>query len=246
MILINCDIGERGADHPVDVELMDHIGMANVACGGHAGDAESVAAFLKKAQQKGVKVAAHLSYPDRKNFGRITMAISREDLCESLNRQMDLMPLVRTVKFHGALYNDANVDRELAGLLAEWMKTRGIMEVVAPFDSELAAASKALGLKVISEAFAERRYQYDPVKGRLALVARNRSHASIKDCDEAVEQVRGIMKSGKVRAHMGDDEGNLATKNVPIEAETICIHSDSEIALELAKRLEAVAREGLL
>ena len=138
MILINCDIGERGADHPVDMELMDHVGMANIACGGHAGDAASVEAFLRRARGRGVKVAAHLSYPDRENFGRSTIEISDEDLLASLDRQMELMREARTVKFHGALYNDANVDVRRARLLAKWMKAKGIEEVVTPFDSELA------------------------------------------------------------------------------------------------------------
>lgn len=240
MILINCDIGERGAHDLTDMELMKHIGMANIACGGHAGDAESVDAFLARAQEGGVRVAAHLSYPDRENFGRSTITISDQDLLGSLDRQIGMMPNVRTVKFHGALYNDANVDGRLAGLLVGWMKSREIEAVVTPFDSEVAKAAALLGLKVISEAFAERRYDYNPAKKQLTLVSRRKSYASIKDCEEAVKHVLKIVKSGKVSAYIEENDGTTTVAEVPIEAETICIHSDSEIALELAIKLSTL------
>jgi 5-oxoprolinase (ATP-hydrolysing) subunit A len=244
MITINCDIGERGADHPVDVELMKSIGMANIACGGHAGDAESVKAFLGRAEERGVKVAAHISYPDRENFGRTTMRLSDEDLLRSLDEQQDMMPHVKTVKFHGALYNDANVDRRLAAVLVGWMKRRGIEEIVTPFDSELAAEAKQAGIKTLTEAFAERRYAYDPGKKQLTLVNRKKSYASITDCDEAVSHVVKIVKEGRVTGHVEDATGNVILMEVPIECETICVHSDSAIALELVRKLYQIFRTG--
>ena len=73
---VNCDIGERGADHPVDRQLMELIDIANIACGGHAGDETSIHAFCQLAEQHGVTVTAHLSYPDRENFGRRSLDIS--------------------------------------------------------------------------------------------------------------------------------------------------------------------------
>jgi UPF0271 protein len=120
------------------------------------------------------------------------------------------------------------------------MKSREIEAVVTPFDSEVAKAAALLGLKVISEAFAERRYDYNPAKKQLTLVSRRKSYASIKDCEEAVKHVLKIVKSGKVSAYIEENDGTTTVAEVPIEAETICIHSDSEIALELAIRLSAL------
>ncbi len=239
MIKINCDIGERGHDHPVDTQLMEHIHLANIACGGHAGDEQSIAAFRGLADRHGVKVAAHLSYPDRDNFGRFSMEIANEDLLKSLDEQYALISDVKCVKFHGALYNDCWTNRQLAALLSGWLKNNGITEIVTPFDSELAASCKELGISVIPEAFAERRYAYNPHTKRLTLVARSKDYASIHDCDEAVAHARNIIESGTVEGHI-DDGGKLKTETVRLEAETICIHSDSAIALELAQKLADV------
>jgi len=237
MITVNCDIGERGADNPVDIELMQYISMANIACGGHAGDEESVQAFLNRAKERGVKVSAHLSYPDKENFGRTTMSLPEEALRKTLDVQYALMPGTKTVKFHGALYNDANVDTALAGLLVRWMSENGIEEVVTLSDSELAAETKKTGLKVVAEAFAERNYSYNPQKKQLILVSRSKEYASITDCDEAVKHALKIIREGKTTAYIEDSEGKTTTTEVPIKAETICIHSDSEIALDLVKNL---------
>ena len=84
-MIINCDIGERGSQHPTDLELMNHIGMANIACGGHAGDEESIAVFSRIAKEKGLQIAAHLAYPDRLNFGRVSMTIAVKELLAGLD-----------------------------------------------------------------------------------------------------------------------------------------------------------------
>ncbi len=232
MIKINCDIGERGHDHPVDTALMDRIQIANIACGGHAGDEKSVAAFRKLAAERGVEVSAHLSYPDRENFGRTSMDISPGDLLASLDEQYSLMDDVKMVKFHGALYNDCAADASLAALLAGWLQKKGITEVMTPFDSELASAGSALGMKIVPEAFAERRYAFKA--GKLALVSRTKEYASIHNLKEAVAHSKSIYENQSVLAYEDDE---LMSDPVPLKAETICIHSDSEIALELAEAL---------
>ena len=237
MITINCDIGERGADHPVDIELIQYIGMANIACGGHAGEELSVKAFLTRANDRGIMISAHLSYPDKENFGRKTISLSEEELLKALDAQHAMMYWVKTIKFHGALYNDANVDVELAKLLVRWMMKKGIEEVVTLSDSELAKETRSAGLTVIAEAFAERNYWYNPRKKQLTLVSRGKDYASITDCDEAVKHALKIIREGKTTAYIEDSQGNITGIEVPITAETVCIHSDSEIALELAKKL---------
>lgn len=235
-MFVNCDIGERGIHHPVDLKLMDFIQMANVACGGHAGDKESVDFFCSMAKEKNVELSAHLSYPDRENFGRFSMSITFLELSNSLTQQYQLMNFVKRVKFHGALYNDANVQKDLSLLLVEWMKAYDIEEVVTPFDSLLAKEAKRQGIRVLAEAFAERRYDFNPQTGQLTLTPRTEPQASIKDLTQAVNQAKSLT-AGWVEAFIRQ-EGKVQVEKRPIEVETVCIHSDSEIALELAQALK--------
>lgn len=235
-MFVNCDIGERGADHPVDKKLMTLIGMANIACGGHAGDRESVDAFRRLAEERNVKISAHLSYPDRDNFGRVSMSISPGDLCESLSRQYGLMPEIACVKFHGALYNDANVSEKLSDMLTGWMLDNGIREVVTPFDSVLSRIAGNAGIRILTEGFAERRYDFHPETGQLTLTPRRYSDSSITDLKEAVLQAKKMVEKGLVSAFVRTEE-KTEIRECPIRAETICIHSDSAIAAELAEAL---------
>lgn len=242
-ILLNADIGERGPFHPVDRELMDYIDIANIACGGHAGDPESVAAFMSLAAERGVAVAAHLSYPDREGFGRKTVALPFERLLQSLDEQLALMPEPACVKFHGALYNDSVVDSPLAAGLSEWMRDKKVVSVITLKGSELAAHCGRAGIAVMAEAFAERRYVYSPVSGRLSLVGRDRPDASIADLEEAVGMVRAIVDEGKVPAFV-DEVSSREVRMIGIPVDTICIHSDSAIALDLARAIRKVLEGG--
>ncbi len=235
MTLINCDIGEKGPLHEEDRKLMDFIHIANLACDGHAGDKESVAAFRALAGERGVRLAAHLSYPDRENFGRAAMAITDAKLLEALETQLALLPGVTLVKFHGALYNEACRAARLAGLLAGWLLRSGVSGVLAPADSELAYAAYKLDLAVLREAFLDRRYAYDEAAGHLRLVSRAASNAAITDVNEALAQAGEIIKRGRV--NVSGDPARPVWK--AIKADTVCIHSDSPIALELARKLRA-------
>ncbi len=237
MIPVNCDLGERGPEHPVDIRLMKHIQIANIACGGHAGDEESIAAFRKLAGDNGVMVSAHLSYPDRKNFGRRSIALDEAALRKSLDEQRALMPDVTTVKFHGALYNDSVKDPVLAERLGQWAKENNIETMIAPADAEMARVCRKLGIRLMAEAFAERRYTVDPISGRLVLTSRKKAYACIHDCAAAVAQAQTIANDKRVQAIMEDENGRLDYRAVAIDAATICIHSDSSIALELAQAL---------
>lgn len=224
-MILNCDIGERGAGHPVDDQLMPLIGMANIACGGHAGDADSARWYADLARRYGAAVSLHLSYPDRENFGRRTMAMSRADLHAALTGQAALLPGVRCVKFHGALYNDAAKDEALAESLADWLKASGMKTVIAPGESALARQARRAGLAILAEAFADRRYVQD---NGLALMPRNRSGAVMESVEDALEQC-SLLQDGQVRA---------AGRLHPLACDTLCIHSDSAIALPLARALQ--------
>jgi UPF0271 protein len=242
-MIINCDIGERGAQHPADLELMNHIGMANIACGGHAGNAESIAVFSGIARDKGLQIAAHLGYPDRANFGRVSMDIAIKELLVALDRQLSLSVEQSRVKLHGALYNDCNVNGLLAREVALWLHSSHIKEVVTLFDSALADACRELGLAVCTEAFAERRYSWLSEREQLVLVSRNKHYASIYEVGEALEHSRKIIVEQRIDAVVEHEDGTLTTSSRPMLAKTLCIHSDSEIALPLASGLANLLRQ---
>jgi len=234
MMRINCDIGERGPDHAVDKRLMAVIHIANLACGGHAGDGASVQAFRALAVENGVELAAHLSYPDRSNFGRQVLPMPVPSLLASLQEQLALLPDVQRVKFHGALYNESCRNRDLAAALSEWLAAAGIREILAPDDAAITLAARRQGIAVWCEAFAERRYEYDETDRRLYLVDRSRPHASISDLETALAQAEEIFKRQRVNVSR---QPCSRPRWQALAVDTICIHSDSPIALDLAVRL---------
>jgi len=222
---INCDIGERGAGHPVDRDLMRHINIANIACGGHAGDEGSITAFCALAKKHDVEISAHLSYPDRENFGRLSLELDEQALTTALDEQLARMPGVRMVKFHGALYNDSVTNPELAERLVRWLKQNRIKTLIAPADSEI--ARQADGIHLLAEAFADRRYCLNK-NGSLELTSRTRPDAVFQTLEEALEQCR-LLDENQVKTLDGTDH--------PIQADTLCIHSDSDISLPLIQAL---------
>ncbi len=114
--------------------------------------------------------------------------------------------------------------------------------MISPSDSELARNCLDLGINVVYEAFAERNYAFDQVTNCLTLVNRRKSYASITDCEEALEHAKDILLSGQVNAVIQDTDGELQKSMIPLKADTICIHSDSKIALELAIRLAEMVK----
>jgi 5-oxoprolinase (ATP-hydrolysing) subunit A len=237
MIKVNCDIGERGADHEIDLQLMNHIQIANIACGGHAGDEKSIAVFRHLADKNGVEIAGHLGYPDKENFGRVSLDLNEDVLRESLDEQYSMLPDIKLIKFHGALYNDSCAISELAAILADWLCEKGINRIITGFESELARACSTQSIQILREAFAERRYAYSSQTGQLSLVKRTRSEACITDCNEAIDQTLSIVQKQMVSAFVDIESDQNQKRLVPLVADTICIHSDSIISLELAKSM---------
>lgn len=237
MTKINCDIGERGSKNATDIELMKYIHIANIACGGHAGDRKSVRFFRDLGKKYQVEVFGHLSYPDKENFGRVSIPIHMDQLKVSLDQQYSLIPDVKKIKFHGALYNDSWGNQELAENLMSWLLEKGIKEVITPFDSKLAKLCVSTPIHIIAEAFAERRYSYSEKTGQLSLVNRKFKYASIHNCDEAVEHTMSMVNNQQVNAYLEDENTEIRQLKIPIRVDTICIHSDAAISLELAMRL---------
>ncbi|GMN89906.1 5-oxoprolinase subunit PxpA [Francisella sciaenopsi] len=227
MLLINCDLGERGVAHPIDDKLVGYIDIANIACGGHAGNKESVDYYVKLCRDCNVKITAHISYPDRENFGRKVIDIDYDTLCSSFDEQFALFDgEIKAIKPHGALYNELNVNHELAKIFVEWCLKNDIKElVVSPFGI-VAEYAKEKSIKTIKESFAERGYMLDSINNPM-LIPRGQPNAEIHDVVEAIKQYNQL-KQGFITI---DDQ------NILFESQTICIHSDSKIALELAQQL---------
>ncbi len=225
-MLFNCDIGEHGVAHKNDDQLMEYIDIANIACGGHAGSKQSVDYYYALATEHGVKVSVHLSYPDPENFGRVVMDINEKMLLKSLDKQYELLSEIKTLKFHGALYNEANVNRDLAQSLMNWAKSVGIKEVLTPQNSEVDKCSDQID--VINEVFLDRKYVY--MDNVLCLLSRKKTNALITNIDDAIKQYQNFKKNILVIDH----------KVYEVRADTGCIHSDSDNSLELIKAIKSV------
>ncbi len=226
---LNCDLGE-GMNN--EAELMPYISSCSVACGGHVGDQSSMQDVVSLALEHGVKVGAHPSYPDQKNFGRKILDISNAELLTSLIDQIQTLQNITDsfhmklnhVKPHGALYNLACVDKDAAKVVVSAMHSfDDDLKLYAPAHSLMAVEAMKQGITVFTEAFADRRYSSD-----LSLVPRSHEQALILNSDDIFHQVSSIV-NGKVQT--------VDNETVNIQAETICIHSDTENAVTLVKDL---------
>ena len=226
---LNCDLGE-GAGH--DAELMPLITSANIACGAHAGNRETMIETVELAVKHQVMIGAHPGYFDRENFGRTERAITPPEAGRLVLMQIEQLFAIagsrlRHVKLHGALYNQVSRDPHLAeGVVSELERQWPALILFALAGSQLDRAARARGLRVAGEVFADRTYQRDG-----SLTPRGQPHALITDETAAAAQVRSMVEKGSVRATDGSD--------VAITAETICLHGDGPHAVAFARRLRA-------
>ena len=225
---INCDLGEGIGN---DELIMPYISSANIACGYHAGDENTMIQTVELCKKYNVAVGAHPSYPDRENFGRTDMLLHPGEIYEMIVKQINVLEKiaderdvpVHHVKPHGALYNMTARDKMLAPFVAlAILDTDSKYILYGLSGSYLIKEGKNLGVKTASEVFADRTYKDDGM-----LSPRNKPGALIEDVDKAVAQVIQMIKEGTVTSVTG--------KKVPIVAETICIHGDGQHAVELAK-----------
>lgn len=230
---INADLGEGD---PYDAELLSIVSSCNIACGGHAGDADSMLETVRTALEKGVAIGAHPSYPDRKGFGRRGRFQSGIDLRDSLLSQIRALQEVaagqgakiRHVKPHGALYNDAATDAGLAEIIAKAVVVAaGNARLVGPPGSELQRAAEHHSLGFLSEAFIDRAYLAD---GRL--VPRAEPGAVHDSLEKILQQAVSLAAQQSVVSIEG--------KRIAICADTLCVHGDTPGAAEAAR---AVRRE---
>tara|TARA_B110000438_G_scaffold301552_1_gene356749 strand:+ start:5510 stop:6241 length:732 start_codon:yes stop_codon:yes gene_type:complete len=232
MIDINCDMGELTTllEDGTYEALMNHVTSINIACGGHAGDEKMIRVMVETAKEKNVKIGAHPSYPDRKNFGRYEMDISDKKLSTSILEQITKVINIAEehnysishMKPHGALYNKAANDESLATLIGETIKSiNPSLPVMCLAGSKMVSTLKDMGLNVLRESFADRTYEADG-----SLRKRVLSDALILNPQIAAMQAYNISKNNKLVAHDGTE--------ITLQSETMCIHSDTPEALKIA------------
>ncbi len=218
-----------------DEKLMKLISSANIACGYHAGDASIMRKTTELAIKNGVAVGAHPGFNDLQGFGRRNMQLSPQEVYDICVYQIGAMfGVVRAlggklhhVKPHGALYNMAAQDRNLARAIAEATKAiHPDLILYGLSGSFLISEAKAIGLKTASEVFADRTYQNDGT-----LTPRSQPNALIESTEDAVSQVIMMIEEGSVIATDG--------QKVSLEADTVCIHGDGKHAVEFAAELRS-------
>lgn len=241
---LNCDLGESFGAYTIgmDDQVIPFISSANIACGFHASDPVVMQKTVQLAKKYGVGIGAHPGFPDLMGFGRRNMKVSAGDAKAYVQYQLGALfafcraagvPL-RHVKAHGALYNMAGKDYTLACAICE-----GVLEfdenliLLALSGSEMIRAANDMGLRVASEVFADRAYEEDG-----SLVARTKPGAMITDEDEAIRRVVRMVKDGKVTAITG--------KDIPLQADSICVHGDNAKALQFVRKIRAaLTAEGI-
>ncbi|WP_426816748.1 5-oxoprolinase subunit PxpA [Winslowiella sp. 2C04] len=233
---LNADLGEGSGS---DQQLLQLVTSANIACGFHAGDAQTMLQSVRWALESGVAIGAHPSFPDRENFGRTAMQLPPETVYAQVVYQIGaLKAIVESeggklvhVKPHGMLYNQAAVDSQLADAIARAVQAVDpSLILVGLANSELIGAAERLGLVARQEVFADRGYQADGT-----LVPRSQPGAMIESEQQAIEQTLNMVQHGKVLSISGEE--------VAVRADSVCLHGDGAHALAFARRLRAAFAE---
>jgi len=234
-ININCDLGEKSKHHSNkhDPDLLGIVNSANIACGYHAGDEETMNQVVQISRKNGVSIGAHPSFNDPENFGRERMNLSSNEIKKLLIDQYELLQKIASnhgdkvthIKPHGALNNMACEDLELSTTIAKVIN--GIdkdLIYLVPTGSKMEEAAKKFNMKIACEIFADRNYEDDG-----NLVSRKKSHALITDPEEAKKHVLKMVKTQALNCHSG--------KQIPCEIDSICIHGDNLSSLATAKSI---------
>ena len=235
-ININCDLGEKSKHHSNkhDPDLLEIVNSANIACGYHAGDEETMSQVIKISKKNGVSIGAHPSFNDPENFGRERMNLTSSEITKLIINQYEILQKIALkhgenvthMKPHGALNNMACEDIELATTLAKTIKSisKDLIYLV-PTGSKMEEAAKKLGMKIACEIFADRNYEDDG-----NLVSRKKPYALITDPEEAQNHVLKMVKTQSLNCHSG--------KQIPCEIDSVCIHGDNLSSLATAKSIK--------
>jgi UPF0271 protein len=235
-ININCDLGEKSKHHSNkhDPDLLEIVNSANIACGYHAGDEETMNQVVEISKKNGVSIGAHPSFNDPENFGRERMNLSSSELEKLIIDQYEILQKIAQdhgenvthIKPHGALNNMACEDIDLATTLAKTINeiSKDLIYLV-PTGSKMEQAAKKMNMRIACEIFADRNYEDDG-----NLVSRKKSHALITDPEEAKKHVLNMVKNQSLNCHSG--------KQIPCEIDSVCIHGDNASSLATAKSIK--------
>jgi 5-oxoprolinase (ATP-hydrolysing) subunit A len=232
---LNCDMGESFGAYTLgnDEALMAYVSSVNIACGFHGGDPAVMRRTVQLAVGRNIAVGAHPGYPDLQGFGRRDMKVSPQEAYDMVLYQVGALSAfvkaagsrLHHVKPHGALYNAAARDASLAAAIARAVKDAGDdLVFVGLSGSIMIREAGMLGLRTASEVFADRSYQDDGT-----LTPRSSPHAMIEDPEVAARQVLRMVQHKTVTTVSG--------KDIPVMAETVCIHGDGRSALSFARAI---------
>ena len=243
-ININCDLGEKSKFHSIenDPELLNIVNSANIACGYHAGDEETMNLVIKISKSNGVSIGAHPSFNDPDNFGRKKINLTSSEINKLITDQYEILQRVAQqhneevthIKPHGALNNMACEDLELANTIAKAINgiDKNIIFLV-PTGSQMENAAKKLNMKIACEIFADRNYEDDG-----NLVSRSKDNALITDPEIAKKHVLKMVQNQALNCFSG--------KQINCEIDSICIHGDNKSSLATAKAIkENLIQNGL-
>ena len=235
-ININCDLGEKSKHHSNkhDPDLLKIVNSANIACGYHAGDKETMNKVIEISKKNGVSIGAHPSFNDPENFGRERMNLSSSEIEKLIIDQYEILQTISSnhgenvthIKPHGALNNMACEDIDLAATLAKVIKRiNPELIYLVPTGSKMEQAAKKFDMKIACEIFADRNYEDDG-----NLVSRKKPYALITDPEKAKKHVLSMVKNQAINCHSG--------KQIPCEIDSICIHGDNQSSLATAKSIK--------
>ena len=235
-ININCDLGEKSKHHSnkYDPDLLEIVNSANIACGYHAGDKETMNKVVEISKKNGVSIGAHPSFNDPENFGRERMNLSSSEIEKLIIDQYEILQTISSnhgenvthIKPHGALNNMACEDINLATILAKVIKSiNPELIYLVPTGSKMEQAAKKLDMKIACEIFADRNYEDDG-----NLVSRKKPNALITDPELAKKHVLNMVKNQALNCHSG--------KQIPCEIDSVCIHGDNLSSLNTAKAVK--------
>ena len=236
-ININCDLGEKSKHHSniYDPDLLEIVNSANIACGFHAGDEETMHQTIQISKKNGVSIGAHPSFNDPENFGREKMNLSTTEIRKLIIDQYEILQKIAVkydesvshIKPHGALNNMACEDIELATVIAKTINeiSKDLIYLV-PTGSKMELAAKKLNMKIACEIFADRNYEDDG-----NLVSRKKPNALITDPEIAKNHVLSMVKNQALNCHSG--------KQISCEIDSVCIHGDNISSLNTAKIIKS-------
>ncbi len=235
-ININCDLGEKSKIHSNknDPALLKIVNSANVACGYHAGDNESMSQVITISKENGVSIGAHPSFKDPENFGRKRMNLEFSEIKKLIFDQYEILQTIADkhgetvthIKPHGALNNMACEDIDLATTLAKTIfDINKDLIYLVPTGSKMELAAKKLNMKVACEIFADRNYEDDG-----NLVSRKKPNALITDPEVAKKHVLSMVQNQALNCFSG--------KQIPCKIDSVCIHGDNKSSLETAKSIK--------